>query len=106
MKISIFGIAILSGWLYSELKDFLMNGGLENKLAIIILKILFISLFIFVLAFVDLNQLLLSKKHFENSSHDFLEKTDQTILNNDIKKVRSTSKTPIRKNRFMACLSE
>ena len=53
MKLFLFGVAILSGWLYNELKEFFTVGGLENKLATILLKIIFISLFILFLGVVN-----------------------------------------------------
>jgi hypothetical protein len=39
-------LAILSGWLIAELKDFFYNGGIANLLAFGLLKILFISILI------------------------------------------------------------
>src|SRR6185437_11264888 len=39
-------LSLLAGWLISELKDFLTNGGIGNILAFSLLKIIFISVFI------------------------------------------------------------
>ena len=45
-------IAILSGFLCNELRDFFLEGGWESKFAFKILKINFITLFIFVLTMI------------------------------------------------------
>ena len=50
MKAVIFIIAILSGFLYNEFKDFLVNGGLEHKLALTLLKIFIICFLILLLS--------------------------------------------------------
>ena len=65
MKIFMLVTAILSGWLYTEVKDFVLNGGLDNKLALIILKILFISIFLVVVGALDINY----KKFIDNDGH-------------------------------------
>ena len=50
MKAVIFIIAVISGFLYNEFKDFLVNGGLEHKLALTLLKILLICFLILMLS--------------------------------------------------------
>jgi hypothetical protein len=42
MIIMFLGIAMLSGWLVVELKDFFSSGGMGNSLAFTLLKIIFI----------------------------------------------------------------
>lgn len=36
-------MSLLSGWLVTELKDFILIGGIQNSFAFILLKIIFIS---------------------------------------------------------------
>ncbi len=55
MKASLIVIALLSGWLIAELKDFVLNGGFDNKLATILLKIIFIMNGILICALCDFN---------------------------------------------------
>jgi hypothetical protein len=55
MKVTLIILAILSGWLFSEMKDFIMNGGYDNKLATILLKIVFILVGILICALFDFN---------------------------------------------------
>jgi hypothetical protein len=55
IKISYILIAILSGWIFSEVKDFILNGGFENKLATILLKIILLMYGIALCAFFDFN---------------------------------------------------
>ena len=70
MKVSLIIIAILSGWLFSEMKDFILNGGFDNKIAIIILKIVLILIGIMICAFNDFNfdKYFLSKEKIETPS--------------------------------------
>jgi hypothetical protein len=44
-------LAVLAGWLVSELKDFFKAGALENTLALSLLKIVFICAVILMVAF-------------------------------------------------------
>jgi hypothetical protein len=44
-------LAVLAGWLVSELKDFFKGGALDNPLALILLKIVFICAVILMVAF-------------------------------------------------------
>ena len=55
MKVFMALIAILTGVLYTEIKEFILNGGLENKLALILIKILFVAIFIVIIGFLDFN---------------------------------------------------
>ena len=55
VKISYILIAILSGWIFSEVKDFVLNGGFDNKLATILLKIILLLYGIALCAFFDFN---------------------------------------------------
>jgi len=55
MKFHIIVIAILSGWLFSEIKDFIVSGGFDNKLATILIRIIFIINGILICAFTDFN---------------------------------------------------
>ena len=41
-KIPLVILAIFSGWLFSEIKEFIVHGGHDNKLAVSLLKITFI----------------------------------------------------------------
>jgi len=50
---SLIVIGILSGWLFSEIKEFIVNGGLDNKLATILIKIIFIVFGIVFFSFSD-----------------------------------------------------
>ena len=43
-------LALLAGWLASELKDFFINGGISNTLAFSLLKIIFIIAIILIIA--------------------------------------------------------
>jgi hypothetical protein len=49
MKIILFGLAVLSGLLYSEIKDFILNGGFEHKLALTLLKLFTIAISMLIL---------------------------------------------------------
>ena len=41
-KVPLVILAIFSGWLFSEIKEFIVHGGHDNKLAVSLLKITFI----------------------------------------------------------------
>ena len=68
MKVSFIIIAILSGWLFSEIKDFILNGGFDNKLATILLKIVFILLGIIICTFLDYEKYFQPKEKHETPS--------------------------------------
>jgi len=53
-------IAIFSGWLFTEIKEFIVHGGYDNKLAVVLLKIIFIFNAILVCVFWDV----LPQKYF------------------------------------------
>ncbi len=89
IKISYILIAILSGWIFSEVKDFILSGGFDNKLATILLKIILLLYGIAICAFLDFNY----QKYFP-ASDEILENemTPKPFLDLN-KSIRSTSKS-------------
>jgi len=86
MKVTLNILAILSGWLFSEMKDFIMNGGYDNKLATILLKIVFILVGILMCAFFDFNY----EKYFQPKEKHETPSTPSPELETN-KSVRSRS---------------
>ena len=86
MKVSLLIIAILSGWIFSEMKDFILNGGYDNKIATIILKIIFILVGILVCVFFDFNY----EKYFQPKENHETPSTPPPELETN-KSVRSRS---------------
>jgi hypothetical protein len=95
MKVALIVMAILSGWLFSEIKDFILNGGCDNKLATILLKVIFIVVGILICAFSDFN---FEKFFLFKDKHEKPTPTPELDLNRSTFS-RSNSKTR-RKNRF------
>lgn len=85
-------LAILSGWLVTELKDFISGGGLANILAFSLLKICLILFIIIILimmiTFYDLIVRLVQRINQQN------------LLNNpeEVQKIQEKKKTPQRRN--------
>lgn len=102
LKISIILIAIFSGWLFTEIKEFLVHGGYDNKLAVVLLKIIFIFNAIFVCILWDI----ISQKYFSeqiDSNNETPGSTPESVnflnLNKSLAK-SNRSKSKSRKTRY------
>ncbi len=95
MKVPLIIMAILSGWLFSEMKDFILNGGCDNKLATILLKVIFIIVGILICAFSDFN----FEKFFPSKDKQDTPTPPSELVFNNSTRSRSISKAK-RKNRF------
>jgi len=99
MKVAIILISVLSGLLYSELKEFFSNGGLDNKLAMTLLKISFLTLFMQLCAMLYINNSrFLEKEASSGQNATIVEEVDSRTNAKEEKPSRSRSRR--RLNRF------
>ena len=87
--IVILAIAIVSGFLIQELKDFISFGGVENKLAMIILRTVFLAFLIFLLGMVGLSSCSRALPDLDFKKPDPADDSSET--NKTPKRIRRTS---------------
>ena len=106
MRIQI-AMALLFGYIITEVKDFITTGGLENKLAFILLKIIIVlGLMSILIVFPDLNSINMAgyfPKMDENAETP-QEKVQPTPRDRSISRTRISS--ILRRNKFREYLSE
>ena len=101
MKVEMIIIAFFSGWLINEIKEVLVNGGFDNKLAFTLLKIVFICICIlifgtFEIPFRNLFRNAIDETHNKNFN---LPKKDES--KNNIETFHRTRSLSKRSNKFL-----
>ena len=96
-------LSVLAGWLVTEIKDFFTGGAINNPLAITLLKIMFISVGILLVAFTLMTSHLLPKAIKKMIPDDILQYVDdnESLCSETTFRcnTRTRSRSPIRPGR-------